>query len=216
MLGKSRITPGSKALTLVGVICCLTLLACTPRQETTLIRFQHRELTPLLPAIRKILPDNIDFESADNQLIIFAGTQELSLYMPALTALDRPPAQYIFEWRSAQGNAQYKHYSTDAVKPPQAIRLSENNAARQLNIHWGRSLEAKTIEVRYLSPGESQLNIELSANNPQQLSQQRLSFIMPHGQWQMLNPTSRGQISTAQEASLEIRLQLVPSADGTQ
>lgn len=216
MLGKSRITPGGKALTLVGVICCLPLLACTPRQETTLIRFQHRELTPLLPAIRKILPDNIDFESADNQLIIFAGTDELSLYLPALTALDRPPAQYIFEWRSAQGNAQYKLYTTDAVIPPKAIRLSENDVARQLNIHWGRSREAKSIRVRYLSPAESQLDIELSASTPQQLSQQQVSFILPHGQWQMLNPRDPGEISTAQEPAMEIRLQLLPSADGTQ
>lgn len=212
MLGKSLTPPGSTAPALVGLYITLLLCACTPQQETTLLNFQHHELQPLLPAIRKILPENIAFESAGNQLIIFASTEELTLYLPTLAALDRPPAQYQFEWRSYRGDAHNLRYSTDVTVPPGAMRLTENQTGRWMNILWGRQLENSEVRVQYLSPEQSQLEIYRLHNDPGTLHEQALSFSLPHNQWQRLNPAPQQGFTTAQNGvELEIRLLLLPA-----
>ena len=211
MLGKSLTTTGSTAPALIGLSLSLLLCACSPQPETTLVRFQHRELTPLLPAIRKILPENIEYESADNQLIIFANSETLLPYLATLNALDRAPAQYKFEWRPASGTANSVRYSTHATQAPAGLLLTEDQPAYWQTTLKGNQNQAIQVLVHYLSADESQLELINENSDLQKQQIQGQSFSLRHNQWQPLNPAQMPAISTRNtELTLEIRLSLLP------
>jgi hypothetical protein len=207
MLGKSLFATGSTALALVS------LLACNPQPDTTLIRFQHRELAPLLPAIRKILPDNIEYENTDNELIIFANSDALSPYIATLNALDRAPAQYQFEWRPVSATHNSIRYSTQTTETPQGLLLTEDQVSYWQKSLKGNQTQGVQVQVHYLSNTESQLDIIQHRSDLQNQQTQKQRFTLHHGQWQPLNPAKMPAFSTRNtEPALEIRLLLLPQA----
>lgn len=209
MLGKSLFTTGSTASALIGL--SLLLVACSPQPETTLVRFQHRELAPLLPAIRKILPETIEYESADNQLIIFANSEALLPYLTTLNALDRPPAQYTFEWRPASSTSNLVRYSTHATEAPAGLLLTEDQPAYWQTKLKGNQNQTIQVLVHYLSADESQLELIDERRDLQTQQTRKQSFSLRHNQWQPLNPSQMPSISTRNtEITLEIRLSLLP------
>lgn len=209
-----------------------SLYGCSDQESaatvSTVVELQHTTIEEALPLIEPTIPNDIQYNYSTNKIVFYAKADELNNTLKLLTTLDRPPAQYLVEFRLPQ-KANTTRYSTNHSThlPISSLQVLENKEAKvttdetifypffdePVTLNINKSI----VKITKRDSLNSELALSLTGTSKGKLKAFHSEWVVPHNRWTRIAPQAPSRnktYSTPKKNPLDLEVRITPVSNG--